>query len=415
VLASIRRCNAGHLPSIALVKEPTFDNVAVFRNFGEQFKLDDKVIQQLLSLGMESLDDVYHYVSTTAEIEDKVTSRVARITDIAGLQSARLRKAWKSLGDALSQASKATALGQTGEDLDVPLGKDGADRLKERVWCRYHMRFPIHVEPDDRFVQRIHKELLIRCLSLHDPMKVKAAAIKPKALRSERLTDKLALTEIHDVEESRPETVSGYLSGLRTLMIALARAGCIPIDNQIPESFDTATLLYVECPLDITLAYYFKCEKAVLSNNGDRLQWLRTRDEDDSSEWFYRLQKTLTIGNIIATVAVECAAIWQAENPSRAQASQCQDGAKPSHEPPSKEAQDRVQSAQILAAEELGPASRAHRFHVIRRQHLPELEPQAVQGPLPWSSLGLCNVLVKGRACGMRNHCALDHKPSGGR
>jgi hypothetical protein len=310
---------------IALEKEPTFDKEAVFRNFGEQFKLDDKVIQHLLSLGMESLDDFYHYVSSTAEIEDKVISRVADITDIAGLQTARLRKAWKTLGDALSQASKAAALGQTGEDLDVPLGRNDADRLKERFWGRYHMRFPIHVEPDERFVQRIHKELLIRCLSLHDPMKVKAAAIKPKALRSERLTDKLALTEIHDVKESRPETVSGYLSGLRTLMIALARAGCIPIDNQFPESFNTATLLYVECPLDITLAYYFKCEKAVLSNNGDRLQWLRTRDEDDSSEWFYRLQKTLTIGNIIATVAVECAAIWQAENPSRAQASQCQD------------------------------------------------------------------------------------------
>ena len=173
MLASILRCNAGHLPSIALVKEPTFDKEAVFRNFGEKFKLDDKVIQHLLSLGMESLDDVYHYVSTTAEIEDKVTSRVARITDIAGLQAARLRKAWKSLGDALSQASEAAALGQSGEDLDVPLGRNGADRLKERVWCRYHMRFPIHVEPDDRFVQRIHKELLIRCLSLHDPMEVR--------------------------------------------------------------------------------------------------------------------------------------------------------------------------------------------------------------------------------------------------
>ena len=60
----------------------------------------------MLSLGMESLDDVYHYVSTTAEI-DKVTSRVESITDIAGLQAARLRKAWKSFGDALSQASKS--------------------------------------------------------------------------------------------------------------------------------------------------------------------------------------------------------------------------------------------------------------------------------------------------------------------
>jgi hypothetical protein len=126
-------CNAGHFPSIALVKEPTFDKEAVFTNFGEQFKLNDKVIQHLLSLGMESLDDFYHYVSTTAEIEDKVTSRVASITDIAGLQAARLRKAWKSLGDALSQASKATALGQTGEDLDVPLAVetiDGAGRLR---------------------------------------------------------------------------------------------------------------------------------------------------------------------------------------------------------------------------------------------------------------------------------------------
>jgi hypothetical protein len=89
VLAGIRRCNAGHLP-IALVEEPTFDKEAVFTNFGEQFKLNDTVIQHLLSLGMESLDDFYHF-STTAEI-DKVTSRVESITDIAGLQAARLVK-----------------------------------------------------------------------------------------------------------------------------------------------------------------------------------------------------------------------------------------------------------------------------------------------------------------------------------
>jgi hypothetical protein len=224
-----------------------------------------------------------------------------------------------------------------------------------------------------------------------------AAAIKPKTLRSERPTDKLALTEIHDVEESRPESVSGYLSGLRTLMIAFARAACIPIDNQFPESFNTATLLFDECALDITLAYYFKCEKAVLSDKGDRLQWLHTRDEDDSSRWLYRLQTTLTFENIIATVAVECAAIGK-QKTSRAQASQCQNGTKPSREPPS-EAQDRVHSA--------------HRCHIIRRQHLPELEPQAMQGLLPWSSIGLCNVLVKGRSCGML-HTALDHKPSCG-
>jgi hypothetical protein len=258
---------------------------------------------------MESIDDVYHYVSTTSEIKDEVTSRLARITVIAGLQAARLRKAWKSLDDALSQGTEATALGQVGEDLDVPLGKGVADRLKESVWCRYHMRFPIHVEPNDRFVQRIHTDLLIRCLSLHDPKEVMDAAIKPNTLRSERPIDKLPLTEIHDVEESRPESVSGYLSGLRTSMIAFARAACIPIDNQFPDSFNTATLLFDECASDTTLAYYFKCEKAVLSDKGDRLQWLHPCEQDDSSRWLYRLQKTLTFENIIATVAVECAAI----------------------------------------------------------------------------------------------------------
>jgi hypothetical protein len=248
-------------------------------------------------------------------------------------------------------------------------------------------------------------------------MKVKAAAIKPKALRSERLTDKLQLTEIQDVEESRPETVSGYLSGLRTLMIALARAGCIPIDTQIAESFDTATLLYVECPLDITLAYYFKCEKAVLSNSGERLQWLRSRDEDERSEWVYRLQNTpLTIGNIIATVAVERAAIWQTENFPRAQASQQPARApKPSHEPPSK--RPKVDSSQRKSLPQKGSDQTHEHTDALKdgSSICKNWNRKQCSDPCPGRRLHVCNVLVKGRACGMRNHCALDHKPSGGR
>jgi hypothetical protein len=235
---------------------------------------------------------------------------------------------------------------------------------------------------------------------LHDPMKVRAAAIKPKELRSERLTEKLALTAIQDVEEARPETASGYLSGLKSLMIALARAGCIPIENPIPESFDTSTLEYVECPLDVTLAYYFKCEKAVLSNSGDRLQWLRTRDEDERSEWVYRLKNTpLTIGNIISKVALERAAIWQADNLPR----QTGRGTEPPHEPPAK--RPRVDNDKHKTL----PQKRSHLMkngasickNWNRRQ---------CNDPCPGRRMHVCNVLVKERACGMRNHCALYHR-----
>jgi hypothetical protein len=248
-------------------------------------------------------------------------------------------------------------------------------------------------------------------------MKVKAAAIKPKALRSERLTEKLALTEIQDVEETRPETVSGYLSGLRSLMIALARAGCIPIENPIPESFDTSTLKYVECPLDVTLAYYFKCEKAVLSNSGDRLQWLRTRDEDERSEWVYRLQNTpLTIGNIISTVALERAAIWQADNLSRAQASQQPGrGTKPPHEPPSK--RPRVDFDQHKTLPQKGSDQPYEHTDSMKdgASICKNWNRKQCKDPCPGRRLHVCNVLVKGRACGMRNHCALDHRPNSSR
>jgi hypothetical protein len=280
------------------------------------------------------------------------------------------------------------------------------------------MRFPIHVEPDERFVQRIHKELLIRCLSLHDPMKVKAAAIKPKALRSERLTDKLALTQIQDVEEARPETVSGYLSGLRSLMIALARAGCMPIENPIAESFDTSTLEYVECPLDVTLAYYFKCEKAALGYSGDRLQWLRTRDEDERSEWVYRLQNTpLTIGNIISKVALERAAIWQADNIPRAHQGSQQPGrgSKPPYESPSK--RPRVDFEQHKPSPQKGSDQPHEQTDSMKDGAIicKNWNRKQCKDPCPGQRLHACNVLVKGRACGMSNHCALDHRPNSSR
>jgi hypothetical protein len=39
---------------------------------------------------------------------------------------------------------------------------------------------------------------------------------------------------------------------------------------------------------------------------------------------------------------------------------------------------------------------------------------QQCKEPCPGWRLHVCNVQVKGQTCGMRNHCALEHKPNTG-
>jgi hypothetical protein len=279
-------------------------------------------------------------------------------------------------------------------------------RFRLQVVCEPVIKPPTHTRDDEDENQAVPVG------PEDDPMKVKAAAIKPKALRSERVTEKLALTELQDVEEARPETVSDYLLGLRSMIIALARAGRIPTESLIPESFDTSTLEYIVCQLDVPLAYYFKCEKAVLSNSGDKLQWLRTRDEDERSEWAYMLQKTpITIGNIILKVALERAAIWQAEtlprHPGR--------GTRPPHEPPAK--RPRVDFAKHKTLPQKGSDQSYEHTDFLKdgASISKNWSRKQCKDPCPGRRLHVGNVLAKERACGMRNHCALDHRPNSSR
>ena len=97
-----------------------------------------------------------------------------------------------------------------------------------------------------------------------------------------------------------PTMVQGLLNNLHTLMIAYARAGCIPLPTAptIPETADSDATLYVECPLEVVLRYFWRCANRVVRMPGDKaFHWLRSRDADERAAWVDLYRTGLPLGH----------------------------------------------------------------------------------------------------------------------
>ena len=90
-------------------------------------------------------------------------------------------------------------------------------------------------------------------------------------------------------------------------------------DNADQETPTSDALAYVDTPLDVMLAYYFRAEGAAaqcLARRGDAeaAKWLQRRDEDDRAAWAQLArQSELTMGQVVDRVMKLREGHWEVE------------------------------------------------------------------------------------------------------
>ena len=84
------------------------------------------------------------------------------------------------------------------------------------------------------------------------------------------------------------------------------------VDIKNEQGLGADSTLFVEAPLDIMMAYYFRAKKQCSQLPfGERLQWLESRDLEERSEWVARYREsTRSLGSIVKEVFAARDAHW---------------------------------------------------------------------------------------------------------
>ena len=120
------------------------------------FDLKDKVVEELLKVGVRNLEEFRFLFG---------------LGDEAAVQTARLRRTWAAARVYFSQDRSKVALA----DLDSLLEESELRDAKQAFWQRYRLRFPAEVRPSDAVVSRVSRELSKRMLFLFKVWSVEGA------------------------------------------------------------------------------------------------------------------------------------------------------------------------------------------------------------------------------------------------
>ncbi|CAE8634458.1 unnamed protein product, partial [Polarella glacialis] len=108
-----------------------------------------------------------------------------------------------------------------------------------------------------------------------------------------------------------------YLQRLFTYLLALARAGVLPV-MPAPVQAETKkcdSTLYCLVPLDVVFRYYSRAVRSATLHRGSddaRLNWLEARDMQERAAWTEKMQDTtLTLGQIIKSTIEQREVFWQ--------------------------------------------------------------------------------------------------------
>ena len=119
--------------------------------------------------------------------------------------------------------------------------------------------------------------------------------------KKRKLAEGLYTEEVEDDDET-PHDWENYMDRMLSLMLAYAMAGVTPRadvrDASLEKSLGAESTTFVEVPLDVVMAYYYRAKKqSSLLPMSQRLTWLESRDLEDRLDWVSRLRessKTLT-------------------------------------------------------------------------------------------------------------------------
>ena len=156
------------MASVALVPRAEQDIRTALNVLALNFSLNDKVVEELLKVGVRNLEE-FRFLF---EDEAKVGAFVAKIGlgDEATIQTARLRRAWTATRVYFSQVEQDRSKVALA-DLDSLLEESELRDAKQAFWRRYRLRFPAKVRPSDAVVSRVSRELSRRMLCLFNVWK----------------------------------------------------------------------------------------------------------------------------------------------------------------------------------------------------------------------------------------------------
>ncbi|CAE8645363.1 unnamed protein product [Polarella glacialis] len=238
----------------------------------DDFKLRKKVYEAILAADIQDLEEFRLYFAE----EGQVAPWIAKIVDLVkpDIQATRLRRAWYAVrrqGEFRdTDKSKAPIAG-----LDEMLDDDELNDTKSKFWRRYKIRFPPEVMPADSLVSRIHREMHKTLLMMFNLWLVKNLMHQ---VTSTRKRQKLGDNLYTDAAEEGGDPKLGE--------------GCA--DGAVAENtLGSASNKFVQVPLDIALAYYFRAVRAVaMQPYSHQLAWLERTCTEERSVWVQKFRES---------------------------------------------------------------------------------------------------------------------------
>ena len=154
--------------------------------------------------------------------------------------------------------------------------------MNEAFWARYHIKFHPTATPSDFLVSKLFKQMEKRLLTVDDVWHTKSLAHQSKA---ERKRTKLAenvelIAKNEEADVTHVRNVMKYLSLMHTYLVALSKAGCKPVKENLPKEVRSSdSTNFVHVPFDVLLAYYERASRKALAMLEDHkefevLKWL---------------------------------------------------------------------------------------------------------------------------------------------
>ena len=302
------------MEALALVPRDGTTTEDAFTKLATNFKLSEVVKDALIRSKLENLEEFRFLFDEESKVEPWVVK--LKLGDDHTVQAARLRPAWSAVRLYFQQSeqdrSKVTA-----SDLDSMLGDTELRDTKLQFWRRYRQRYPAEVHPSDATLSRVTREMSKRMLCVFNIWKVRSLQFQLHTSTKKRKVGENLFTEDKEDEEQCDQDWETYLNKLHTLLLAYSMAGSSPLappagDATGFDSLGADATKYLEVPLDVAMAYFWRAKRTTcVLPMSKRLQWLKSRDTEERSEWVSRFREsTDTLGVIIKEVMVARDAHW---------------------------------------------------------------------------------------------------------